>query len=200
MYSVCTKYIHQDKSAYLRLNIHTFQVAYKPEYSVLVCTKYILVLLNVLHFSHFWRVHISNSVYVLTLANYILWVPDSIARLQGPLPASLLASDSGTGPVIEPNQTKALTGLFTAAWQHPCLHSCQWALVLLLAACWGISCCRSASPDLLPSWSAACLPAAPDPACYVGCAANLSVKDLGFKFASWWWAQNIQAILPSSEI
>ncbi len=36
-------------------------------------------------------------------------------------PAGLLASDSGTGPHIEPNpsHTKALAGSFTAACQHP---------------------------------------------------------------------------------
>ncbi len=57
-------------------------------------------------------------MYILTLAEYILWVPDSIARLPGP--AAVLASNSGTGPYIEPNHRKALAGLFTAAWQHPC--------------------------------------------------------------------------------
>jgi hypothetical protein len=51
-------------------------------------------------------------------------------------PIGLLASNSGTCQCIKPNHNKALAGLFTAAWQHPCqcLHS--WALAL--AACWGI--------------------------------------------------------------
>ena len=46
------------------------------------------------------------------------------------------ASDSGTGPYIEPTHTKALAGLFTAAWQHPC--QCLGAWARALAACWGI--------------------------------------------------------------
>ena len=72
---------------------------------------------------------------MLTLVEYVLLVPDSIARLTG-RPAGLLASDSGTGPRIEPNHTKALAGLFTAAWQHPCQCLSAWALAL--AACWEI--------------------------------------------------------------
>jgi hypothetical protein len=72
---------------------------------------------------------------MLTLVEYVLLVPDSIARQQG-RPAGLLASDSGTGPRIEPNHTKALAGLFTAAWQHPCQCLSAWALALV--ACWGI--------------------------------------------------------------
>jgi hypothetical protein len=72
---------------------------------------------------------------MLTLVEYLLWVPDSIAR-QPARPAELLASDSGTGPRIEPNHTQALAGLFTAAWQHPCQCLSAWALEL--AACWGI--------------------------------------------------------------
>ncbi len=55
-------------------------------------------------------------------------------------PAGLLASDSGTGPCIDPNHTKALAGLFTAAWQHPC--QCLGAWALALAACWGIQLLR----------------------------------------------------------
>ena len=39
-------------------------------------------------------------------------------------------------PRIEPNHTKALAGLFTAAWQHPCQCLSAWALAL--AACWEI--------------------------------------------------------------
>ncbi len=51
-------------------------------------------------------------MYILTLVEYVLLVPDSIERQQGS-PAGLLASYSGTGPRIESNQTKALAGLFT---------------------------------------------------------------------------------------
>jgi hypothetical protein len=42
--------------------------------------------------------------------------------------------------MIEPNHTKALAGssLFTAAWQHPCLHA--WARER--ATCWGIQLMR----------------------------------------------------------
>jgi hypothetical protein len=43
---------------------------------------------------------------MLTLVEYILLVPDSIARLPG-RPAGFLASDSGKGPRIEPNHTQA---------------------------------------------------------------------------------------------
>ncbi len=50
--------------------------------------------------------------------------------------AGLLASDSGNCPRIDPNHMKALAGLFTAAWQHPC--QCLGAWALALAACWGI--------------------------------------------------------------
>ncbi len=71
---------------------------------------------------------------MLTLVEYVLLVPESIARPPG-RPAGLLASDSGTSPRIEPklpNHTKALAGLFTAAWQHPCqcLSAQAWALAL----------------------------------------------------------------------
>jgi hypothetical protein len=47
---------------------------------------------------------------MLTLVEYILLVPDSIARPPG-RPAGLLVSDSVTDPYIEPNSTQA--GLFT---------------------------------------------------------------------------------------
>ncbi len=67
---------------------------------------------------------------MLTLVEYVLLVPDSIARPPG-RPAGLLASDSGTGPCIEANHTQALAGLFTA-WQHPgpCQCLSAWALAL----------------------------------------------------------------------
>jgi hypothetical protein len=41
---------------------------------------------------------------MLTLVEYVLLVPDSIARLPGS-PAGLLVSYSGTGPRIEPTHT-----------------------------------------------------------------------------------------------
>ncbi len=75
---------------------------------------------------------------MLTLVEYVLLVPDSIARPRG-RPAGLLASDSDTGQRIEPNHTttaRALAGLFTATWQHPCQCLSAWALALV--ACWGI--------------------------------------------------------------
>ncbi len=70
------------------------------------------MLILVPNFLHFERVH---TGYILTLVEYVLLVPASIERPPG-RPAGLLASDSGTGPRIEANQTKALAGLFTAAW------------------------------------------------------------------------------------
>jgi hypothetical protein len=118
---------------------------------------------------------------MLTLVEYLLWVPNSIARPPA-RPAGLLASDSGTGPRIEPNHTQALAGLFTAAWQHPCQCLSAWARAL--AACWGIRCGGSASPDSPPPWSAVCSPAAPAPASNAVRAANGRVKDLGFKLGS----------------
>jgi hypothetical protein len=58
---------------------------------------------------------------MLTLVEYVLLVPDSIARPPG-RPACLLASDSGTCPRIEPNHTQA--GLFTTVpLPHPPRHS-----------------------------------------------------------------------------
>jgi hypothetical protein len=75
-----------------------------------------VLLILVLTFLHFERVH---TGYMLTLVEYVLLVPDSIVRPPC-RPAGLLASDSGTVPRIEANHIKALAGLFTAAWQHPC--------------------------------------------------------------------------------
>jgi hypothetical protein len=90
------------------------------------------LLILVQTFLHTERV---NTWYMLTLVEYLLWVPDSIAR-QPASPAGLLASDSGTGPRISPYHTQALAGLFTIAWQHPCQCLSAWALAL--EACWGI--------------------------------------------------------------
>ncbi len=104
---------------YLRLKVQTFWVAYQ------YVPVHTLLQVPVQHFSYFWRVH---AQYILILREYVLWawVPDSIARLLGL--AGLLAGDSGAGPCIKPNHTKALAVLFTqaAAWQHPC--QCQGAL------------------------------------------------------------------------
>ncbi len=49
----------------------------------------------------------TSGWYMLTLVEYEMLVPDSIARLPD-RPADLLASDSGTGSRIEANHTKAL--------------------------------------------------------------------------------------------
>ncbi len=96
-------------------------------------TEYILFLLILVQtFLHFERVH---TGYMLTPVEIVLLVPDSIARPLGS-PPGLLVSDSGTCAHIEPNHTKALAGLFTAAWQHPC--QCLRAWELALAACWEI--------------------------------------------------------------
>jgi hypothetical protein len=128
MYLVRTEYRKHDKSTYFRLEVQTIRVTYQY---VPVRTEYILFLLILVQiFLHFERLH---TWYMLTLVEYVLLVPDSIARLPG-RPVCLLASDSGTGPHIEANHTKALAGLFTAAWQHPCQCLSSWALAL--AACW----------------------------------------------------------------
>jgi hypothetical protein len=80
---------------------------------VLVCNQYIQVYaLFSLSGTAFLSFINSTSGYILTSSQYILGVPDSFVRLPGP--AGLLASNSGSSPRIEPNQTK--TGLFTTAW------------------------------------------------------------------------------------
>ncbi len=104
-----------------------------------LCTYFLLILVQT--FLQFERLH---TWHMLTLVEYIVLVPDSIARPPG-RPAGLLASDSGTSPRIEANHIKALAGIFTAAWQHPCQCLSSWALAL--AACWEIQLWRSASPD-----------------------------------------------------
>ncbi len=118
------------KSMYFRLKVQTCRVTYQY---VPVHTEYILFLLIlVLSILHFERVH---TGFMLTLVEYVVLVPDSIARLPG-RPACLLASDSGTCPRIEPNHTQALAVFSTAALQQPCQCLSSWALVL--AACLGI--------------------------------------------------------------
>jgi hypothetical protein len=113
---------------YFRLKEQTF-MSHTSTYQYVLST-FLLILVPT--FLHFERVH---TGYMMTLVEYLLWVPESIARPPA-RPAGLLASDSGTCPLIEPNQTQALAGLFTAAWQHPCQCLSAWARAL--AACWGI--------------------------------------------------------------
>ncbi len=120
MYLVCTENRNHEKSTYhkksknFRLKVRTFCVTYQY---IPVRTEYILsLLIFVPTFLHFERVH---TVYILTLVEYVLLVPDSIARPQG-RPACLLASDLGTGPRIESNHTHWQAGLLTTApLRHP---------------------------------------------------------------------------------
>ncbi len=126
MYLVRTEYRNHDKSTCFRLQVQTFHVTYQY---IQVRTEYILLCLLL------YRLFVILKGYMLTLVEYILWNPDSIARPPA-RPAGLLASDSGTCPRIEPNHTQALAGLFTAAWQRPCQCLSAWARAL--AACWGI--------------------------------------------------------------
>jgi hypothetical protein len=85
MYSVRTEYRNHDKSTYFRLKVQTF-VSHTSMYQYVLSTYFLLIL--VLTFLHFERVH---TGYMLTLVEYLLWVPDSIAR-QSASPAGLLAS------------------------------------------------------------------------------------------------------------
>ncbi len=126
MYSLHTEYRKHDKITYFRSKVQTF-VSHTSMYLYVLSTYFLLILVPT--FFHFERVH---TGYMLTLVEYVLLVPDSIARPPGS-PAGLLASDSGTCPRIEPNQTKALACLFNAAWQPPCQCLRSWELAL--AAC-----------------------------------------------------------------
>jgi hypothetical protein len=124
---------------------------------------------------------------MLTLVEYLLWVPNSIARLPA-RQAGLLASDSGTGPRIEPNHTQALAGLFTAAWQHPCQCLSAWARAL--AACWGI--CRQVSFTRLAAAMISCLLTSSTSPSQQRCARCERVSEgLGLQVGE---LQNIQAI------
>ncbi len=115
---------------------------------------FLLILVPI--FLHFERVTVHTG-YMLTLVEYLLWVPDSIARPPArPAGLGLLASDSDSEvqapwpahslPLSEPTwnhrDTQALAGLSTAAssWQHPCQCLSTW--VLALVACWGIQLLR----------------------------------------------------------
>jgi hypothetical protein len=129
MYLVRTEYRKHDKSMYFRLKVQTF-VSHTSTYMYVLSTY--LFAYSCTYFSSFrkgtYLVH-ADSGGVCTL------VPDSIARPPGS-PPCLLASDSGTGPRMEPNHTQALADLFTAAWQHPCQFLSTWALALV--DCWEI--------------------------------------------------------------
>ncbi len=134
------------------------------------------------------------SVYTDTV-----WVqgPDSIGS------AGLLASNSGTSTHIQRMHTKVLAGLFTAAWQHPCL--LNWALVL--EACWRIQTHSAAASQLHLTSSyhdklSAHQQLQPKPV--IQCALQMGMWRT---WASNWWVNNelqiIQAILqtvPSSEL
>jgi hypothetical protein len=75
-----------------------------------------------------------KAMYILTEAEYVLRVPDSISCLPGQ--ACLLAKDSGTRLPIEPNHTQE--GLFTSTpLKHPTRHA------LLLVSWLGCRCSRS---------------------------------------------------------
>ncbi len=82
-------------------------VLHTSMYWYILSTYFLLILVPA--FLHFERLH---TWYMLTLVEYVLLVPDSIARPPG-RPARLLASNAC--PCIEANNTKALAGLFTAA-------------------------------------------------------------------------------------
>ncbi len=142
-----------------------------------------VLLLLVLHFSYFWRVH---AEYILILGQYVLLVRDSIVCMPGP--AGLFASYSGTRPCIDPNHTKALAGLFTAVWQHPCQCLGTWALAL--AGCWGIQLLWVSFTWLTAAMvdSAVCSPAEPAPASNTVHAADWRVKESGFKLGCQLWA------------
>ncbi len=120
---------------------------------------------------------------MLTLVEYLLWVPDSIIARPPASPAGLLASDSGTGPRIEPNHTQALAGLFTAAGQHPCQCLSAWAQAL--AACWGIQLLRVSLIRLAAAMISCLLTSSTSTSQQrvrsAVCSANGRVKDLGFK-------------------
>ncbi len=131
-----------------------------------VCTWYILE-----EFSAFF------CMYILTLSQYILGVPDSIVRLPGP--ASLHPSDSGSSPRIasEPNHTKALAGLFTAAWQQPCLHA--WARVR--AACWRIQLLLVSFTRLAAIMISCLLTSSPSPSQRCSARCEWACEGLGFQ-------------------
>ena len=111
----------------MRLKVHTFRVGYLY---VPVRTEYILFCSILYQISFISRQYIPCT-YWFWLSTYFEFLILLRACRAQPV---CFASDSGTGPYIEPNHTKALAGLFTAAWQQPCLGA--WARAL--AACWGI--------------------------------------------------------------
>jgi hypothetical protein len=94
--------------------------------------------------------------------------------------------------MIEPNKTKALaaSSLFTAAWQHPCLHA--WARAL--ATCWGIQLMRVSFTQLAATMISGLLTSSTStsPRCSARGEWAWELEGLGLF--------NIQATLPSSEI
>ena len=120
--------------------VRTIFTLYVPStyLSKTVCTEYVLstesmrkVLCSFLYQISFISRRYIPCTYWFWLSTYFEFL--ILLRACRALPVCF-ASDSGTGPYIEPTHTKALAGLFTAAWQQPCLGA--WALAL--AACWGI--------------------------------------------------------------
>ncbi len=105
-------------STYFRLKVNTLgKCTYFSSY-VPVCTGMHSVHTGTYYFTECCTAFLSflkgTFVYILVRSEYILKVPDSIARQQGP--AGALASDAGTSPRIEPNHSTA--GLFTTAFRH----------------------------------------------------------------------------------
>ncbi len=94
--------------------------------------------------------------------------------------------------MIEPNHTKALAGssLFTAAWQHPCLHA--WAREQ--ATCWGIQLMHVSCTQLAATMISGLLTSSTSTSPRSSARGELAweLEGLGL--------YNIQAILPSSEI
>ncbi len=151
-----------------------------------------VLLILVLHFSYFWRVH---AEYILILGQYVLLVRDSIAHMPGP--AGLLASYSPAHALIQITRkhwqvySLLLGSTLVSAWA-PGLW--RW----LLAG--GFSCCWSASPDSLQPWLtqlSAHQQNQPQPA--TPCTLQTGVwRNQASSWGVNYELQNIQAILPSS--
>ncbi len=115
MYLVRTEYRNHDKSTYFRLK-HKLFVSHMTQIPVHAGTYRVHIFFCLFLYRLFY---ISKGTYLVHADSggvQTFWFlnPDSIERPPG-CPAGLLASDSGTGPCIEPNHTKALAVLFTAA-------------------------------------------------------------------------------------
>ena len=154
MYLVRTEYSKHDNSAYFRLKVQLF-VSHTSTYQYVLSTyfcAYSCTDFSSFRKSTYW-VH-ADSGGVRTFGSCFYCAP------AGP-PAGLLASDSGTGPRIEPNHTQALAGLFTAAWQHPSQCLSAWARAL--AACWGIQLRRVSFTRLAAAMISCLLTSSPSP-------------------------------------